>query len=128
MTGIGRRAAVGLVVALAAWPHAAAGAHEYEGTTAGPWQYDSAEDRFEGNVGSFEPACRKRRAVKVQELTNSEWDTVAKARSNRRGRWRAAMTDAKGTFRVVIRPRLKVTIEHDHRCDRFASPPVEIGR
>jgi hypothetical protein len=53
---------------------------------------------------------------------------VGTARSNRRGRWRVAMTDAEGTFRIVIRPRQKVTIEHDHRCSRYASQGVEIGR
>lgn len=104
-------------------------AHEYDGDTAGPWTYDSAEDRFRGRVASWdEPPCERRRLVKIQEVDGSEWETVGKARSNRRGRWHFDMTDADGTFRIVVRPRMKVTIEHDHRCDRFASPAAEIGR
>lgn len=107
---------------------APAAAHEYDGDTVGPWVYDSAEDEFRGRVGSLEDACQKRRLVKVQELRDSEWETVGKARSKRNARWRLEMTDAEGTFRIVIRPRLKVTIEHDHRCDRYASQGFEIGR
>ena len=103
-------------------------AHEYDGNTVGPWSYDSAKDRFSGRVSSFETACEKRRLVKVQESKGSGWETAGTARSNRRGRWRLEMVDAKGTFRIVIRPRQNVTVEHDHRCDRYASQGVEIGR
>ena len=103
-------------------------AHEYDGDTAGTWGYDSAKDRFRGRVASFDKECERRRLVKVQKSKDSGWKTVGRARSNRRGRWRVAMTDAEGTFRIVIRPRQKVTIEHDHRCARYASQGVEIGR
>lgn len=103
------------------------GAHEYEGTTVAVWTYSSSEDRFEGRVGSMVPACERRRTVKLQETDGSEWETVAKTRSNRKGRWHVDMVDAEGTFRVVVPPRSKVTIEHDHQCRRYASPAEEVG-
>lgn len=128
MRTTGRTAALLLSIALAAAPFGVVRAHEYDGQTAGAWDYDSAGDRFYGRVGSVVDACVRRRLVKVQEADGPNWDTVGKARTNRRGKWHLDMTDAKGTFRIVVRPRMKVTIEHDHRCTRFASPSAEVGR
>jgi hypothetical protein len=119
-----RRALPLLVIAtLAAGPVAA---HEYDGQTVVTWDYDGAKDRFFGRVGSMTTECTQRRVVKVQQQDGSEWTTVGKTRSKLSGRWRFELADAEGTFRAVAPPRMKVTIEHDHRCDRFASMGAEV--
>ncbi len=128
MTTARRIALLLLAAALVGGPAGLVAAHEYDGDTVATMGYDSAEDRFFGRVGSMEDACEKRRVVKVQQQDGSEWDTVGRDRSDGEGRWSLDYTDAEGTFRVVVRPRMKVTIEHDHRCDRYASPGAEFGR
>ncbi|HEX2196701.1 MAG TPA: hypothetical protein VHJ76_07220 [Actinomycetota bacterium] len=120
------RAAVAVAIGLTCVTGPAT-AHEYDGTTVATAAYDSAEDLWRGRVASFVDECERRRKVRLQKLDGDSWETVAKARSRRTGRWRIDMVDADGTFRVVVPARMKVTIEHDHRCDRFTSGAHEVG-
>jgi hypothetical protein len=112
-----------LTAALVAAP---AAAHEYDGQTVVTWDYDGEKGRFFGRVGSMVAECAHRRVVKIQEQDGSGWTTVGKTRSKLSGRWRLDVADAEGTYRAVARPRTNVTIEHDHRCDRYATPGVEV--
>lgn len=114
------------LLAAAALVAVPAAAHEYDGRTVVTWDYDGEKGRFFGRVGSMVDECTRRRVVKVQEQDGSGWTTVGKTRSKLSGRWRFELADPEGTFRAVAPPRTKVTIEHDHRCDRYASPGVEL--
>lgn len=127
MRRIGRAGPVVLLCLMGGLLLARASAHEYDGTTVATVAYDSADDLWRGRVASFEDPCERRRKVKLQKLDGDAWETVASTRSNRSGRWRIEMVDADGTFRVVVPARVKVTIEHDHRCDRYPSPSQQVG-
>ncbi len=96
-----------------------AAAHSYDGDTAGVWSHDT--EAFKGRVWSDADPCVRKRLVKLQELDDDTWETVAKTRSGKEGRWRIEMEDPDGEFRHVIRPRSKGDLEHSHECDRFAS-------
>ena len=127
MRAISRVVAAALIGACTVGLAGPAPAHEYDGNTVATAAYDSEEGEWRGRVASFVQACERRRKVKLQKLDGESWETVAKARSKRSGRWRIEMVDAEGTFRVVVPARLKVTIQHDHRCDRYASPTQDVG-
>ncbi|HEX2294685.1 MAG TPA: hypothetical protein VHN37_05185 [Actinomycetota bacterium] len=116
-----RRAASSILTACAAAALAApAGAHSFTGTTAGVWHYD--EEAFKGRITANVEECVSGRLVKLQGFNeDDEWETIARRRTGKHGRWRVVFEGADGTFRHVVRPTSEVTDEHEHECRRFVS-------
>lgn len=97
-----------------------AGAHEYSDTQR--ITIDHGSGTFYGRVRAEHAGCRRR--VRVEVVESESGDVVARDRTNRRGRWRAAYEGAEDFYYAKVSPKTSGRLPHVHRCSGGVSDPV----
>lgn len=120
---------VGTVAGLLAIGGGVAVAHTESFESSVTIQYNAAEDRFQGHVGSERPQCERRRKVVVHMKTpGAEDPRVGSDRTNENGHWRVVPTSsAPGEYYARVLRRVRATGSHKHVCQRARSSTIDVA-